>query len=129
MSAQTDSTVYAEITALLTDYFDGLYDGDIEKFSRVFHPASHLYSTDGETVTDVPRADYFRAIEARESPRSQGLDRFDRILSIHKSGPNTAHAIVNCAIPPRYFTDYLTLTRSEGRWQIVSKTYHTDEHS
>ncbi|MEC7571605.1 MAG: nuclear transport factor 2 family protein, partial [Pseudomonadota bacterium] len=28
----------AAIGALLQDYFDGLYDGDVAKFERVFHP-------------------------------------------------------------------------------------------
>ena len=122
-----DSNINA-ITELLAEYFDGLYDGDIEKFSKVFHPASHLYETDGETVTDMARADYFAKIEARESPRAQNLARFDRIVSIHQSGPNTAFAIVNCAIPPRYFTDYLTLMKTADGWQIISKSYHVDQH-
>jgi len=117
-----------EITALLQDYFDGLYDGDLEKFARVFHENSHLYATDGSAVTDWPRAKYFEIIETRDSPRAQNLKRHDRILSIHKSGPDTAHATVNCAMPPRYFTDYLTLVRTDDGWRIISKTYHTDIH-
>ena len=44
-----------EISNLLGDYFDGLYEGDIQKFSNVFHPESHLYFSDGELVTDWPR--------------------------------------------------------------------------
>ena len=118
----------AEITALLGDYFDGLYDGDLDKFDRVFHPASHLYASDGQGLTDMPRESYFELIRGRPSPRSQDLPRYDRIVSLHRSGPDTAHAVVNCAIPPRYFTDYLTLLRTGGRWQIVSKTFHTDLH-
>ena len=116
------------ITAVLKDYLDGLYDGDLEKFGRVFHPQAHLYSTDGTELTDLPRAEYFAMIEGRRSPREQGLARYDRIVSIHKAGPNTALATVNCAIPPRYFTDYLTLMRVGGAWQIVSKSFHVDTH-
>lgn len=118
----------ADITVLLGDYFDGLYDGDLEKFGRVFHPDCHLYSTDGASITDMSRAQYFELIGGRDSARSQGLKRHDRIVSIHKSGPDTAHAVVNCAIPPRYFTDYLTLMRTSDGWCIISKSYHTDVH-
>ncbi len=117
-----------EITALLQDYFDGLYDGDLDKFGRVFHPDSHLYSTDGAAITDMPRAQYFEMIAGRDSARSQGLKRHDHIVSIHKSGPDTAMATVNCALPPRYFTDYLTLMRTSEGWCIISKSYHTDVH-
>ena len=116
------------IMALLKDYLDGLYDGDLDKFERVFHPVSHLYSTDGGTVTDMPRERYFDIIRERESPRAQGLKRHDRIVSIHKAGPDTALATVECAMPPRYFTDYLTLMRDTDGWRIVSKSFHTTVH-
>ncbi len=117
-----------EITELLQEYFDGLYDGDLEKFDRIFHPNAHLYATDGEALTDWSRTEYFEVIGGRQSSREQGLARHDKILSIHKAGPDTALATVNCAIPPRYFTDYLTLIRIDGQWRIISKTFHTDTH-
>ena len=122
-----DSSIGA-ITELLKDYFDGLYDGDLDKFARVFHPSSHLYATDGQAVTDLTREDYFAMIQARQSPKAQGLKRYDQIRSIHKSGPDTALATVNCAMPPRYFTDYLSLLMTDDGWQIISKTYHTEIH-
>ena len=60
------------------------------------------------------------------SARSRDLPRRDFVISIDRSGPNTAFAKVNCQIPPRYFTDYLVLARLAGGWKIVSKTFHTD---
>ena len=128
MSDTFDDRSIGEITALLGAYFDGLYEGNLETFGRVFHPQAHLYSSDGETVTDLPREAYFEVIRNRQSPRSQGLKRYDRILSIHKAGPGTALATVNCAMPPKYFTDYLTLLRTEEGWKIISKTFHVDVH-
>ena len=128
MSEGFNDPSIADITAVLKDYFDGLHDGDLVKFQMVFHADSHLYFSDGKTVTDWTRAIYFEKIAARASPASQGLPRHDRILSIHKAGPDTALATVNCAIPPRYFTDYLTLVRTDSGWRIISKTFHTDTH-
>jgi len=128
MSDRFSDASIGEITDLLQDYFDGLYNGDLDKFGRLFHPNSHLYLTDGATVTDLSRDRYFEMIAARRSPRDQGLRRHDRILSIHKAGPDTALATVNCAMPPKYFTDYLTLLRTTDGWQIISKTFHTEIH-
>ena len=54
-----------------------------------------------------------------------GSERRDRIVSIDFSGPATAFAKVECQIPPRYFTDYLTLLKVEGRWQVIAKAFHT----
>ena len=128
MSGKLDDAGITAITRVLQEYFDGLHEGDLEAFARVFHEDAHLYSTDGNAVTDWPREDYFARIAARPSPASQNLPRYDRIVSIHKAGPDTALATVNCAIPPRYFTDYLTLLRIGQEWRIISKTFHTDIH-
>ncbi len=128
MTKSFNDASIGEITALLQDYFDGLYDGDVDKFGRIFHTNSHLYSTDGTAVTDWTREKYFEMIRARQSASSQELARHDRILSIHKAGPDTALATVNCALPPRYFTDYLTLLRTSDGWKIISKTFHVVTH-
>ena len=128
MTGNFSDASIAEITELLQVYFDGLHDGDLEAFAGIFHPSAHLYSTDGAAITDWSLEDYFEIIRGRASARSQGLKRYDRILSIHKAGPNTALATVNCAMPPKYFTDYLTLMRTAEGWQIISKSYHVDIH-
>tara|TARA_Y100001934_G_scaffold282324_1_gene395462 strand:- start:495 stop:923 length:429 start_codon:yes stop_codon:yes gene_type:complete len=81
-----------------------------------------------DTSTDMPREVYFDRIRSRESPRAQGLKRHDRIVSIHRAGPDTALATVECAIPPRYFVDYLTLMRDAEGWRIISKSFHVNVH-
>jgi hypothetical protein len=45
------------------------------------------------------------------------------------SGPETACVKVECAIPPRYFTDYLTLLKFTNGWRVVSKTFRTTVRS
>ncbi len=119
------SSDVAEIEKVLQVYFDGLYEGDTEKLGQAFHPMSHLYSvgSDGK-VADFPRTDWFKMVESRPSAKSQNGERRDRIVSIDFSGPATAFAKVECQIPPRYFTDYLTLVKADGRWQVISKTFH-----
>lgn len=116
----------AEIEKVLQVYFDGLYEGDTKKLGQAFHPASHLYSVgkDG-TAADLPRSDWFKFIEGRPSAKSKGSARADRIVSIDFSGPETAFAKVECQLPPRYFTDYLTLLKLDGRWQVIAKAFHT----
>ena len=42
------------------------------------------------------------------------------------SGPETAFVKLECSIHPRYFTDYLSLLKLNGRWRIVSKPFRTD---
>ena len=116
----------AAIEQTLQTYFDGLYEGDTTKLAAAFHPAAHLYGigSDGAAM-DMPRADWLAMVGGRPSAKSRASERRDRIVSIDFSGPNTAFAKVECQLPPRYFTDYLTLLKVDGRWQIISKTFHT----
>lgn len=116
----------AAIEKVLQVYFDGLHEGDTRKLGEAFHPASHLYAADGDgKAVDMPRADWFKMVEGRKSAKASGSERRDRIVSIDFSGPGTAFAKVECQIPPRYFTDYLTLLKTDGRWQVIAKAFHT----
>ena len=117
----------AEVEQVLQVYFDGLYEGDTKKLAAAFHPFSHLYSVgaDGKAA-DFPRGDWFKMVESRKSAKDNGSERRDRIVSIDFSGPGTAFAKVECQIPPRYFTDYLSLAKVDGAWKVVAKTFHTE---
>lgn len=106
-------------------YLDGLFEGDTAKLRQSFHPASSLFAVaaDGKLV-NMPREEWCKMVESRPSPKATGLTReHERILSIDITGPNTALVKLNCAIAPRFFTDYLSLIRLDGRWQVISKTF------
>lgn len=114
------------VEKVLQLYFDGLYEGDTAKLGEVFHAASHLYSVDGDgKAADMPRGDWFTAVAGRPSGKVKSSARADRIVSIDFSGPGTAFAKVECQLPPRYFTDYLTLLKVDGKWQVIAKAFHT----
>ena len=116
----------AEVEKVLQVYFDGGHEGDTRKLGQAFHPASHLYSVGGDgKVADLPRSDWFKWMESNPSAKSKGSARADRIVSIDFSGPATAFAKVECQLPPRYFTDYLTLLKVGGKWQVIAKAFHT----
>ncbi|MEQ9200292.1 MAG: nuclear transport factor 2 family protein [Rhodospirillales bacterium] len=33
---------------------------------------------------------------------------------------------MNCSIGDRYFTDFLSLIKTDGEWRIISKVFHYD---
>jgi Putative lumazine-binding len=115
---------FADVTAVLQDYFEGLYQSDTQLLRRVFHPAAlYACATDG-TLMALDMDTYFLMVDQRPSPASRGDARTDRILAIEFAGPVTALARVECSIRPKHFTDLLTLILIEGRWQIISKVFH-----
>lgn len=114
-----------DILATVKTYLDGLYEGDTAKLKQSFHPASSLFAVaaDGNLV-NMPRDEWCKMVESRPSPKANGQTReHDRVLSVDITGPNTALVKLNCAILPRFFTDYLSLIRLDGRWQVISKTF------
>ncbi|WP_426209147.1 nuclear transport factor 2 family protein [Massilia sp. TWP1-3-3] len=115
---------FGAVTALLSDYFDGIYFSDTSILRRVFHPgALYACATDG-TLLQLGMADYFAVVDQRPAPGKLGQPRQDRIVSIEFAGPGLAIARVECAIFPKRFVDLLTLVHLDGRWQIMSKVFH-----
>jgi len=117
---------YAEITSALSDYFDGLYQSDTTRLSRVFHPRAHYVCASEGALTYLTMDEYFPMVARRPSPASRGEPRFDRIVSIEFAGPVTAFVRAECAIGPKSFTDLLSLVYLDGEWRIISKAFHFD---
>jgi len=117
---------YAEIAAVLTDYFDGLYHSDTARLARVFHPRAHYACATEGTLTHLGMDEYFPIVDRRPSPASRGEPRADRIVSIEFAGPVTAFVRAECAIGPKRFTDLLTFVRLDDEWRIISKVFHFD---
>lgn len=121
-----DTQAIAAIQAVVQTYLDGLYEGDTEKLAAAFHPASELRSEKDGEVAILPREAWLEAVRNRPSAASQNLTRHDRILAIDLAGPELAVVKLNCAIPPRFFTDILVLLKLANGWQIVSKAFRTE---
>lgn len=117
---------FAGVTALMADYFDGLYHSDAARLGRVFHPqAVYACATEGR-LTHLTMDAYLPIVAARQSPASRGEERRDEVVAITFAGPVTALVQARCAIGLKHFTDFLSLVKLEGRWQIIAKTFHFD---
>ena len=117
---------FEAVTAVLSNYFDALYESDAAKLSRVFHPLAHYVCVRDGTLQYLSMNEYLLIVENRPSPASRGELRHDRILSIEFAGPVTAVARVECAIGVKSFSDVLTLIFMDQHWCIISKVFHFD---
>ena len=117
---------FGAVTAVLGDYFDGIYFSDTTILRRVFHPGALYACPTGGTLLQLGMDDYFAVVDKRPAPAKLGQPRQDRIVSIEFAGPGLAIARVECAILPKRFTDLLTMVFLDGRWQIMSKVFHFD---
>ena len=116
----TDDT--KAIESVIQSYLDGLHEGDAVKIASAFHPTSALTSiSEAGELAITPRDVWLDNVRNRPSPKQRGLPRNDQVLSIDLVGPTMAYVKLKCAIPPRFFTDQLSLLKIDGRWQIAQK--------
>ena len=115
------------IEGVVQSYLDGLYEGDAGKIASVFHPTSALTTvTDDGELNITLRDKWLEKVRARSSPKQQGLPRHDHVLTIDVVSPTMAYVKLKCAIPPRFFTDQLSLLKIDGRWQVAQKIFITE---
>ena len=114
------------VEAVVNQYFDGLYEGDIDKLGALFHPSADLRSLDKGELQVVPVPSWLERVKQRPSTKAQGKPRDDFIVTIDRADESTAFIKVRCQVPPRYYTDYLVAMKLPDGWQIVSKSYRFD---
>ena len=111
------------IEAAVKSYLDGLYEGDADKLAGVFHPTSSLTCEDGGALTPIARDEWLKAVRGRPSGKARGLPRHDHVLQIDLATPTMAFVKLKCALPPLFFTDYLSFLKIEGKWQVAQKVF------
>ena len=111
------------IEAAVQSYLDGLHEGDADKLAGVFHPTSSLTYEEGGALTPIPRDQWLKAVRERPSAKSRGLPRHDHVLQIDLATPTMAFVKLKCALPPLFFTDYLSFLKIDGRWQVAQKVF------
>lgn len=114
----TQTADYQAIHALLTDYFDGLYEGDVEKLRSIFHDDAWLKGSGYRSSRDA----WLEAVANRPVPKAEGMAYDFNIMSLEVIG-DQAMAKVDVPLLAAHFIDFLGLLKEEGTWKIVNKMY------
>jgi hypothetical protein len=115
---------FRELADVAQFYFDLIYTCDLTRYDQLFHPLAQLFVLENGKVASRTSAEYREILAHRQSPRSTGAPRRERVHSIDLSAPTQALIKLQVLIGQAEFIDYLTLLRGEDGWRIVSKTYH-----
>jgi len=109
---------YAAVMAILADYCDGLYFGDVAKLRGIFHVDAFL------KAPGLRRSlkQWLDAVASRPVPAQEGqLYRF-KLLSLEVT-QDQAMAKLQCPLFEHAYVDFLGLLKENGRWLIVNKMY------
>lgn len=109
---------YAQIQALIEEYFSGLHEGDSERLRRIFH-ADAVLKAPGLRRT-LP--EWLALVARREIPQQRGDAFTFRVLATDICG-DQAMVKVLCPLLDSVYVDFLGLLREQGQWLIVNKMY------
>ena len=92
----------------------------------MFHATSALTWEEDGDLTLLARDEWLEAVRRRPSAKARSLARHDMILQFDQATPTLAFVKLNCAIPTRFFTDYLCIRKVEAKWQIAQKVFASE---
>jgi hypothetical protein len=106
--------------ALKEYYFQGSYEGDLNKLKQIFHPGTRLFGDVKGQPYSKTLDEWLDVIANRESPKDSGKPFKGEILSI-KTVNSVAVAEVQVKAYDMIYHDFLSLHRIDGKWVIISK--------
>ena len=111
---------YEAVIELLNNYFDGLYEGDVEKLRGIFHDDAWLKGNNYRKTRD----EWLEAVATRPVPSEEGMDFRFNIQSL-EIVDDQAMAKVDTPLLAAHFIDFLGLLKEDGQWKIVNKMFTT----
>lgn len=114
---------FAAILDVCRRYHDALHRSDAELLGSLFHEnALYAATTDGD-IRFWSMEHYLPVVAGRPAPASRGESADGEVVAITFAGPNAALAQVRSSIGERFFTDFLSLVKIDGRWLIAAKVF------
>jgi hypothetical protein len=113
------------ITEVVQLYIDGSRAGDSDKLRQAFHPDARMYGSISGQRFDLPIEEFFALASSQPADVDGTYDA--RIVSLEQVGDAATAAIEETGFwGTLSFTDFFSLSRIDGEWKIVNKTFaHT----
>lgn len=113
---------HQSILQVLSDYFRGLHEGDVELLRSVFDPEAVLFAELNGASYRKSLDAYLDGVAQRSSPAELNEAFRMRVLSVEVLH-DMAVARVHVPALGFNFYNYLTLLRKGGSWRIVGKVF------
>jgi hypothetical protein len=120
MSQRTNEADIAAVTDVVRVYYDGMFEGDAAKLGRAFHPRASIVGNEGGGLTWSTLEDFIAECEGGASHAGPYEWRIER-LSFEG---DTALVMLGGQFAGVWYSDDLSLVRTDGTWGIVHKTFY-----
>jgi hypothetical protein len=113
----------AAIRATVTDYIEGYFTGDAARMQKSLHPHYLKHVIHGNIpMREKTASQMMQDVRAEGVPDLPQADRTEQISVLDVSGDIASVKLVT----PRW-VDYVTLSRLDGEWKILSVVQHIDD--
>lgn len=120
-AARAQNAEEAAVRQAIEHYFRGHATGQGEHFRKVFHPEAKLFAVREGKFWQLTSEEYIARAPGK-APADEA-QRKRSVESVDVAG-NAAVAKVVLDYPNVKFTDYMSLLKIDGEWNIVKKTFH-----
>ena len=111
-----------KIEQVITNYFEGIYYGNLEKLESSFDDNAIIYGDINGVPYKKSKEDYISGVKNRQSPSVLKEDFKMKIVGIDVIG-NVAMVKVHLPMLGYNYYDYLSLTKIDKEWKIVNKIF------
>lgn len=111
-----------EIQVVVTNYFEGIFYGDVERLESAFHPQSLLVGDINGQPYFKNLQDYLEGVRNRKCPNELGEEFDMKILGIEVLN-DIAYTKLHVPMLGYNYYDFISMSRISGHWMIVNKIF------
>jgi hypothetical protein len=120
MSQRTNEADIAAVIEVVRAYYDGMIEGDAAKVGRAFHPRASIVGNEGGGLSWATLEEFVTECEGAVSHAWPYEWRIER-LSFEG---DTALVTLGGQFAGVWYSDDLSLVRTDDAWRIVHKTFY-----
>ncbi|RKR13006.1 putative lumazine-binding protein [Maribacter vaceletii] len=111
-----------QVENLITNYFEGIFYGDIDKLEKCFHKNVYIYGDIKGLDYEKSAKEYLEGVANRKSPKDLDEIFKMKIIGIDIMGKV---AMVKLHVPMLGYNyyDYLSLVKIKEEWKITNKIF------
>jgi Putative lumazine-binding len=123
----TDALSVKSLVSAVENYFETMFDSDVNRFDRIFAPTAQLHGLRDGNVRMLSAAEYRNLLTSHPSPKSKNAPRQQEILLFDFASPSQALVKVRVRIDTILYVDYLSFHLVGGSWLVTAKSFHIEK--
>jgi hypothetical protein len=123
----TSAILPSALLATVEEYFEMMFDSDVNRFDRVFAPTAQLHGLRDGVLRVLPADEYRTLLASNPSPKSKNAPRQQDVLFVDVASSSQALVKVRVRVDTILYLDYLSFHLIGGSWLVTAKSFHVEQ--